>query len=164
MRKLFLVITALAVTLSSFCQKPIGKDFFGQNYWYTNYRNATSTLHDTLSTTTWSSVVASGVKIMRVGGKDYDWKTTTSALSAPDSAHYYYYLRIIDTIRAHNMDVMITMPFDTTKGIANQAENAGHLVKLLNKVHKRNVRYFILGNEPATDYGYTLTASSTARK
>jgi hypothetical protein len=162
---------------SLFAQTKIAPTFFGQNYWLTDHRPPlTQGPQDLLD---WTLVNASGTRLVRIGGHGYNsdpnsWNNpTTVDLMSPVSVAEYVIM--IDNIRSKNCEPVLTIPFEfsqswvtsnfTTYGaeLDKAVIKARRIVDLLNNVHQRNVKYFIIGNEPDIDYGYN-TASTDVLK
>jgi hypothetical protein len=151
-----LILTSLYVK----SQITISPIFYGQNFWITNYRNTPGNAPgQTLDR--WDWMKESGAKLIRVGGQDYNHDANISNEKFPTS--YLGYVSIVDDIRENGCEPMITVPFkgDITDLIQLkiQANHAADIVRTLNVVHKRNVKYFIIANEPDIDYLWAHTAA-----
>lgn len=158
-----LKIAALVVICCSVnAQIKIEPGFWGQNLWFSDYSNAPlSLLNNGLTLSEWTLLKESGAKMIRVGGKNYNNHDNLNDFTAPTHSITgdiipSGYVSIVDDIRSNGFEPMITVPFrdDQKRSIAQQAAEAGEIVRVLNVVHKRNVKYFIIGNEPGKDQGY----------
>jgi hypothetical protein len=144
-------------------QFKINPSFYGQNFWYTAYQDAPffGTTNPTTLGGQWSLVQSSGVKMIRVGGHNYNYETDLNVYSAPHSTTTGEitpagYVTIVDEIRAQGFEPMITVPFrdDHFRTIEAQADTAAEIVRVVNTVHKRNIKYWIISNEPTKDQPY----------
>lgn len=145
---------------------PINPLFYGQNYWFTNFNQSNPPIADL---TNWPELQATGAKLIRVGGHNYNFdlfvpSNRTYPLTSGGVLYPQGYVTIVDNIRSKGCEPMITVPFNgnlTPAILATEAANAAEIVRVLNVVHKRNVKYFIIANEPGKDYlwyDYTATA------
>lgn len=96
----------------------------------------------------WGKVGDSKASCVRYGGIAPDKNIPTM----------YQYLRMVDSIRAHGMEPILQVPFWDYRYTAQQA---AAIVQYINVVKGRNVKYWIIGNEPNLSYSYT-TASQIA--
>jgi hypothetical protein len=146
-------------------QIQIHPTFFGLNYWFTKYTGApfTSSLIIPTSTIVNSYNSATGSKLMRVGGTGYNLyhnnnnplypSTNTGSNSIVTPAGY---VKIVDDVRKNGFEPMIQVPYDDRskiRGLEEQAADAAAIVREVNIVHKRNVKYWIISNEPTNDQG-----------
>lgn len=76
-----------------------------------------------------------GVRIIRFGGEAADQNRPTN----------HQYIKFIDSTRMYGMEPIIQLPYDA--GYYN-ADTAAEIVNYLNNIAHRNIRYFIIGNEP----------------
>ncbi|MES2592577.1 MAG: T9SS type A sorting domain-containing protein [Bacteroidota bacterium] len=97
----------------------------------------------------WAQVKSSGTTFVRYGGIGTDKNMPTN----------FQYLRIIDSIRANGMEPIIQVPFYNNRYTAQQAAN---IVYYINVVKGRNIKYWIIGNEPNLSYSYTTAAQIAA--
>lgn len=143
--------------------------YFGQNYWFTSHSQVTgSGFAPTLSQ--WSEVKLSGAKLIRVGGANYNNLTTLTGDSKPrdPSGNPFYagYVNIIDDIRNNGGEPMITIPFNHFLPLGPQEVAASEIMRVMNVVHKRNVKYIIIANEPDAGppkgYGYNSGSPGVA--
>ncbi|MFL5753700.1 MAG: hypothetical protein ACJ76F_09850 [Bacteroidia bacterium] len=141
---LFFLLAGHSLYNSSFCQT-ISTTFFGQNYWRPNrtiHFNGELQNH-------WTEIEASGIKYMRIGGKDYDangtyvW-TSADLASGPSS--------IVTELRSHGIEPIIQVPIDASLTAAQNATAAATLVNDVNNTYSGNVTYWIIGNEPDGSY------------
>ncbi|MCW3076274.1 MAG: hypothetical protein JWO32_883 [Bacteroidetes bacterium] len=126
--------------------QPIPTNFFGQNAWMPDTIGSTllgGKLHKS-----WGKVKDSKASIIRFGGIAPDRDMPTN----------YQYIKMIDSIRAKGMEPIIQVPFYKWKYSAAQA---AEIVHYINVVKGRNIKYWIIGNEPDLDYAYT-TANQVA--
>jgi hypothetical protein len=140
-RKL-LIALGLLFSVAGFSQS-IPAHFFGQNAW----------MPDTIGTAVyngklhknWDNIKNSGAAIIRFGGIAPDKNMPTN----------FQYIKMIDSIRAKGMEPIMQVPFDNWKYNAQQAAN---IVTYVNKVMNRNIKYWVIGNEP--DLGYQYNSAS----
>jgi hypothetical protein len=132
----------------------ISKQYFGQNAWMpdtigdvNNCQEPPCILYGQLHKM-WGDIKASGSGVIRFGGIAPDRNMPTN----------YQYLKMIDNVRANGMEPIIQVPFHMNRYSAAQA---AEIVKFLNITSGRNIKYFIIGNEPDLEYKYT-TASQIA--
>src|ERR1043166_234942 len=105
-QKLIYLTFAFFVFCELKAQVKICPTFFGQNSWFTKYQDAPfypSTNATDLSSE-WSLISASGVKMIRVGGKGYNYTSNYSNYCAPHSTTtkditVAGYVSIVDDIR-----------------------------------------------------------------
>ncbi len=137
---------------------------WGQNYWYTNMSSTNPASNTDLSN--WSEVKLSGVKLMRVGGTNYNQDAfLTRPRDAAGNIYAQGYVSIVDNIRAQKSEPMIQVPFDpfdadVTHDLTYYAKQAAEIVRVLNIVHKRNVQYFIIANEPVLNYSASYATAT----
>jgi PKD repeat protein len=141
-------ITALCLlfSLSGFGQA-ISPRLFGQNAW----------MPDTIGTTfyngklhsNWSNIQSSGAATVRFGGIGADHHMPTN----------YQYIRMVDSIRAKGMEPILQVPFNNWQYTAAQA---AAIVQYVNITKGKNVKYWIIGNEPNLGYSYTTAAQIAA--
>jgi len=144
-KKLF-QITLLALGLGSFQNtraQAISSHFFGQNAW----------MPDTIGTVflngklyqNWANIKDSKASIMRFGGISPDENMPTN----------FQYIKMIDAMRANGMEPVMQVPFYKNRYTAQQAATIVHYV---NVTMGRNVKYWVIGNEP--DLAYSFTSAS----
>ncbi len=153
-------------------QTKIPPGFFGINYWGANYRFAPSHTFSPSQPAGLSTISTTSAKMMRVGGtaftvrykssqedRSFPIKTVTigavtNTETVPNSAGY---VKIVDDVRAAGFEPQLTVPVDDrskTRSIEEQALQAADIVRTVNKIHKRNVKYWIIGNEPEVSQSY----------
>ena len=93
----------------------------------------------------WAAIKSSKTSIIRFGGIAPDQNMPTN----------FQYIRIIDSIRANGMEPIIQVPFCNYRYTAQQAAD---IVKYLNVTKGKNIKYWIIANEP--DLGYSFNSSS----
>lgn len=171
--KTFFTFCFYLVILIAPAQVPIPPDFYGANYWFTDYTGAPfiTTSVTPLSSTKLSLMSATGVRMMRVGGTAYD--ISPSNITFPHTGTYPNftvtpagYVKIVDDVRSSGFEPMIEVPFDDRthiNSIAEQAATAAEIVRTVNITHGRKVKYWIVGNEPEVDQAYSSTLASAQR-
>jgi hypothetical protein len=97
----------------------------------------------------WGKIKESRAAMVRFGGIAVDKNMPTN----------YQYIKMIDSIRAKGMEPVIQVPFHNWKYSAQQA---AAIVQYINGTKARNVRYWVIGNEPDLEYGYTTAAQVAA--
>ncbi|MFL5754008.1 MAG: T9SS type A sorting domain-containing protein [Bacteroidia bacterium] len=97
----------------------------------------------------WKKVKDSKAVMVRYGGIGPDKNMPTN----------YQYIRMIDSIRANGMEPVIQVPYYNGRYTAQQAAN---IVQYINVTKGRNVKYWIIGNEPNLSYSYTTAAQIAA--
>lgn len=149
-----LVIATLILMGNNSFSQTISKKFFGQNAWMpdtigdaNNCQEPPCVLHGQLHKM-WGDIKASGSGVIRFGGIAPDRNKPT----------YYQYIKMIDAVRANGMEPIIQVPFHNNRYNAAQA---AEIVKYINVTKGKNVKYFIIGNEPDLEYKYT-SASQVA--
>lgn len=179
MRKLYSCTFLLLAGLGAMAQTltvsaTIKPTFYGQNFWFTDNKLAPSPdPNASQDLTSWPEVLSSGVRVLRVGGTNYndvDYKNSLGAgITSTKPTNPLGYVKIVDRIRAQGCEPMITVPYNGNDGVGSdvknideQAKAAARIVELINVVHKRNVKYFIIANEPETDYSPGITAEKIA--
>jgi hypothetical protein len=132
----------------------ISGHFFGQNAWMPdtvgNANNCTDPpcilngkLHQN-----WGNIRDSKAQLVRFGGISPDKNVPTN----------YQYIKMIDAIRANGMEPIIQVPFYNNRYTASQA---AAIVNYINVTMGKNVKYWVIGNEPDLAYSYT-TAQQVA--
>ena len=148
---------ALGLFLSSVAgqAQAISTHYFGENAWMPDtIGNATActdppcVLNGILHKQ-WNNIKASHAGLIRFGGTAADKNRPTN----------YQYLRVIDSIRANGMEPIIQVPFFNYRYTAAQA---AEIVHFINVTSKRNVKYWVIGNEPDLGYSYTTAAQIAA--
>jgi hypothetical protein len=150
MKNVMLLGILILINAYSFSQ-PISPLLPGQAYWGGTNANETPPLTaEDFSQETWNAVIESGVVLLRAGGKQYNVNNTRPQTPLQ-------YVNLVDRIRSKGVEPMITMPYKYGISIEAQAEFAAEVIRIVNIVHKRNVKYVIIGNEPKQDNGLNET-------
>ena len=97
----------------------------------------------------WKEIGESFSKTIRFGGIAPDKNRPTN----------YQYIKMIDSIRAKGMEPIIQVPFHIWRFSASDAAN---IVQYINITKGKNVKYWIIGNEPDLGYSYTSAAQIAA--
>lgn len=125
----------------------ISDHFFGANAWMPDTIGShkyNGKLHKY-----WGSTKNSGASIIRFGGIGPDENKPTN----------YQYLKMVDSIRVNGMEPIMQVPFNNYQFTAQEAAD---IVKYLNITKGRNVKYWIIANEPNLVYSYTTAAQVAA--
>lgn len=93
----------------------------------------------------WNEVAVSGATVVRFGGITPDKNRPTD----------YQYIKMIDSVRSKGMEPILQVPFKNWRYTAQQVAD---IVYYINITRSRNVKFWIIGNEP--DLGYSFTTSS----
>jgi hypothetical protein len=132
----------------------ISTNFFGENAWMpdtigdvNNCNEPPCLLYGKLHKN-WNKVKESGAQVVRFGGIAADRNMPTK----------YQYIKMIDSIRANGMEPIIQVPFRKYHYTAQQAAD---IVTYINVTKGKNIKYWIIGNEPDLGYSYS-TASQVA--
>lgn len=96
----------------------------------------------------WSKIGESGAQMVRFGGISADRNKPTN----------FQCIKMIDSIRAKGMEPIIQVPFHNW---LYSASEAAAIVQYINVTKGRNIKYWVIGNEPDLEYGYT-TANQVA--
>lgn len=150
-----IVALSLLFSVEKATSQNIPAHYFGENAWMPdtigNANNCTEPpcifngkLHQQ-----WKNIKESNAVLIRYGGIASDNNMPTN----------YQYLRIIDSIRANGMEPIIQVPF---KNWRYSAQQAADIVTYLNVTKGRNIKYWIIGNEPDLGYHYTTAAQIAA--
>ncbi len=145
-----LVLSLLFISTNTQAQT-ISSHFFGQNAWMPDTIGDVNACIDPPCVyygklhQQWGNVKVSNTTSMRYGGIGADKNMPTN----------YQYIRIIDSIRAKGMEPIIQVPFHNYRYSAQQAAD---IVKFINVISGKNVKYWSIGNEP--DLGYSYTSAS----
>jgi hypothetical protein len=152
----------------------------GQSYHFTKWENprnaqiqifgAVDEYTDSPTPTAWPKVTESGARLVRVGGEQYNIGS-----EKPLPGQEVYYVSIVDDIRKNGCEPVLTLPFlltttntvqpnastqDYTIAVELSIARAKTILNLLNIIHKRNIKYVIIGNEPDKDYGWEVCTST----
>lgn len=140
-----LSILLFCSTYSTLKAQVIPQYFWGTNAWMPdsvgNDDSYSGNLHDN-----WSNVQQSNVKLVRVGGKAYDFNRLSN----------YQYLKMVDSIRDKGMEPILQVPFGDGDFDTIDAFN---IITYINITHSRGVKYWAIGNEP--DLWYIANKSAT---
>lgn len=150
LKKIFqasMLALGLAFSTETINAQSIPAGYFGQNAWMPdsigNIRY-NGQLHQN-----WGKVKDSKASVIRFGGIAPDNNKPTN----------HQYLKMIDSVRAKGMEPIIQVPFHKW---AYSAQDAANIVQFLNVTKGKNIKYFIIGNEPDLDYGYTSSSQVAA--
>jgi hypothetical protein len=156
-KKINLYLSCIAVFLFFHFNKAqvISAHFFGENAWMPDtigIANAcvdppcffNGKLHKQ-----WNNIKNSKAVIIRFGGIAGDKNLPTN----------FQYIKMIDSIRAKGMEPIMQVPFYKYRYTAQQAAN---IVQYINITKSRNVKYWIIGNEPDLSYSYTAASQIAA--
>lgn len=144
-RAIILVMSLLFLSNSN--AQPIQPNFFGQNAWMPDTIGSTllgGKLHKN-----WGKVKDSKTSIIRFGGIAPDRDMPTK----------FQYIKMIDSVRAKGMEPIIQVSFHKWKYTAAQA---AEMVQYINGTKGKNVKYWIIGNEPDLEYAYTNSSQVAA--
>jgi hypothetical protein len=143
--------------------------FYGVNAWETDYGDAP--FGGSVNGACIPLVSSTKAKMIRVGGIAYSVERDASieprafphrtGTLAGFETNPAGYVRIVDDCRAAGFEPMLQVPFDDISKIKNideQAREAAEIVRVVNIVHKRNVKLWIIGNEPNESQHYTGTS------
>lgn len=141
MRKLFALVLLGWLALGAASAQPISPYLAGQNAWLPKgYGGVT---YNGLLDQLWPTVKKSKVQLVRIGGNGVEFHLP----SGPE------YVALIDSIRRIGAEPMVQVPEGRGRYTAAQA---AAVVQYVNGTMGRNVRYWIIGNEPnlnSTIYG-----------
>jgi hypothetical protein len=124
----------------------IPNNFFGQNAWMPDTvgdRLLGGKLHKH-----WGDIRDSKAQIIRFGGIAPDRDRPTN----------FQYIKMIDSVRAKGMEPIIQVSYHNGKYSAQQA---AQVVQYINGTKGKNIKYWIIGNEPDLEYSFT-SASQVA--
>jgi hypothetical protein len=144
---IILLVMSLFFVANKATAQPIPTNFFGQNAWMPDTIGAAvygGKLHKN-----WGNVKDSKAAVIRFGGISADNNKPTN----------YQYIKMIDSVRAKGMEPIIQVPFHKWK---YTAEQAAEIVNYINGVKGRNIKYWVIGNEPDLEYAYTTAAQVAA--
>jgi hypothetical protein len=141
-RNSILLAVILIATIAVNAQT-ISPHLFGQNAWMPD-KIGTTVLNGRLHQN-WHHIQESNAQTVRFGGIAPDQDMPTNA----------QYIQMIDSIRRRGMEPIMQVPFYNGRYNATQAAN---IVRYINGTMKRNIRYWIIGNEPDHVYKFTSPA------
>lgn len=150
-----LLTLSLSFSIKHGFSQTIGNHFFGENAWMPDTigdKNANidppfifnGKLHKN-----WKHIKNSGTTIIRFGGIAADRNKPTN----------HQYIKMIDSIRANGMEPMIQVPFFNNRYTKQQAAD---IVTYINVTMGRNIKYWVIGNEPDLSYSYSTSAQIAA--
>ncbi|MCW3102147.1 MAG: hypothetical protein JWO09_587 [Bacteroidetes bacterium] len=146
--RISILVLGLSGVSQSINAQTISTHFFGENSWMPDtIGNANACteppciLYGKLHKN-WDNIKNSGASIIRFGGIAADKNMPTN----------YQYIRMIDSIRAKGMEPVIQVPFANYRYTALQA---AAIVHYINVVKGKNIKYWIIGNEPDLAYHFT---------
>lgn len=93
----------------------------------------------------WQNIQSSYASIIRFGGISPDKNRPTN----------YQYIKMIDSVRARGMEPILQVPYHNGQYTAQQA---AAIVQFVNITKGKNIKYWIIGNEPDLGYSYTTAA------
>ncbi|MGZ3866385.1 MAG: T9SS type A sorting domain-containing protein [Bacteroidia bacterium] len=150
-----LLVISLFFAGKNLSAQTISPHFFGQNAWMPDtIGNAAACteppciLYGKLHRH-WADVKNSGATLIRYGGIAVDKNMPTN----------YQYIRMIDSIRANGMEPIIQVPFRMNRYNEQQAAD---IVKFINVTSGKNIKYWVIGNEPDLGYSYSNGAQIAA--
>ena len=141
-----IILLSLLISEKNSNAQIISDNFFGVNAWMPDSIGSVflnGKLHKN-----WPKVKGSGAAIVRFGGITPDKNRPTNS----------QYIKMIDSIRANGMEPILQVPFYNYRFTAQQAAD---IVYYINVVRGKNIKYWIIGNEPDLSYSFT-TASQVA--
>jgi hypothetical protein len=181
-----LVLTVVCFALAAVkAQTQVNPMVIGENFYYTKWTDPQTTqinMFGTLynlgsqgsNTVMPNGVQPSGTKLIRIGGKQFNIGT-----EKPTQGKEIYYVTMIDECRKNGCEPVITIPFTLntntnssvpeptvgtggyTLALQQSIATATTIIYLVNVVHKRNIKYVIIGNEPDIDYGWTTNSPTS---
>jgi len=125
----------------------IPTNFFGQNAWMPD--TIGSKFYGGKLHKNWDNIKNSNCAMVRFGGIAPDENKPTN----------FQYIKMIDSIRAKGMEPIMQVPFHKWQ---YNAEQAAQIVKYINVTMGKNVKYWVIGNEPDLGYSYTSAAQVAA--
>lgn len=141
--KTVLLALSMLYYIDNSSAQTISNHFFGENAWMPP-AIGTIILNGKLNQN-WGKIKSSKAAVIRYGGIAGDKDKPTNA----------QYIAIIDSIRANGMEPIIQVPFYNYRYTAQQAAD---IVTYINITKGRNIRYWIIGNEPDLSYSFTTAA------
>jgi hypothetical protein len=125
----------------------IPSTFFGQNAWMPDSigtKHYGGKLHQN-----WGNIKDSKAQVIRFGGISADRERPTN----------FQYIKMIDSIRAKGMEPVIQVSYHDGKFNAQQAAD---VVQYINITKGKNIKYWVIGNEPDLEYSYTSASQVAA--
>jgi hypothetical protein len=139
---LLIIVVNMLLSIGMPKAQQISPNLFGQNAWMPDSIGSVK-FYGSLDSH-WPVIAESGVKMMRYGGIGVDANFPTK----------HQYIKMIDAMRARGIEPMVAVPFNKWQYTAAQAAD---IVRYVNITMGRNVRYWIIGNEPDLGYAYTTS-------
>ncbi|MFL5753377.1 MAG: T9SS type A sorting domain-containing protein [Bacteroidia bacterium] len=143
MKNIFIAIIYLTLSLTSFhCKaQTIPDTFWGGNAWMPDTVGVYPTTakwhyYNGKMHNNWSNVALSNITLIRFGGSAADSMLPSN----------YQYLKMIDSARAKGMEPILQVPARPSMGYDSSLAHS--IVQYVNITHGRNVKYWIIGNEP----------------
>ncbi|MES2284146.1 MAG: Ig-like domain-containing protein [Bacteroidota bacterium] len=139
--KVFCLVSLIILYFTPFKEvksQDITVRIFGQNAWMPASIGTTS--YPGKLNSQWRKVKDSKAGTVRYGGNAADMYIST----------HTQYLNIIDSIRGNGMEPIIQVSYYNNKYTASQA---AEIVEFINVTSVRNVKYWVIGNEPDVSYG-----------
>ena len=124
----------------------IPNTFFGQNAWMPD--SIGNKVYGGKLHQNWGAIKDSKAQIIRFGGIAPDRERPTN----------FQYIKMIDSVRAKGMEPVIQVSYHNGKFSAQQAAD---VVQYINVTKGKNIKYWIIGNEPDLEYSFT-SASQVA--
>ncbi|MDQ3281561.1 MAG: fibronectin type III domain-containing protein [Acidobacteriota bacterium] len=151
--------TAFSSATTTANPTPISGHFYGINAWMPDQIGAHLFYGDL--DTQWTNIDNSGANIMRYGGHGVDQYADSAWADPNDSTKstLKQYLALVDNMQSRGIEPVLQVP---VLGGTYTATKAADIVRYINVTYARNVKYWIIGNEPElSGYNYT-TASQVA--
>jgi hypothetical protein len=142
-----LALIGLSGAAGKLSAQTISPHFFGQNAWMPD--TIGNQVYNGKLHQSWQKVRESKATLIRYGGTSVDKHMPTD----------YQYIRIIDSVRANGMEPMIEVPFNDHMYTAQQA---AAIVNYINVVKGKNIKYWVIANEPNLGYSYTSSSQVAA--
>ena len=141
--RLILIFTLSLISFQVVLSQNISEKVFGQNAWMPH--SIGSTIYNGKLDSQWKKVKDSQAKIIRYGGIAVDKIIPTND----------QYLNMIDSIRSNGMEPIMLVSFYNNTYTASQAAQT---VEFINITSNKNVKYWVIGNEPDNEYGFVNAA------
>lgn len=129
---------------------PISTHFYGINAWMP-YQIGPHLYYGNLGNE-WTNIANSSAKIMRYGGHGVDQYADpddTGGVTLPQ------YLALVDNMQSRGIEPVLAVP---VLGSTYTPAKAAEIVQYINVTYARNVKYWVIGNEPELS-GYNYTTS-----
>lgn len=145
--KLLGTIISFFFAITMLNAQQISPYLFGQNAWMPD-SIGTRTFGGSLGNH-WPAIGESGSTIMRYGGIGVDENKPTK----------HQYIKMIDAMRAQGMEPVVQVAFHKWQYTAQEAADIVHYI---NVTMSKNVKYWVIGNEPDLGYAYTSASQVAA--